>query len=218
MLARVAEMLVRPFLPLVGALEDRLEELEEMALRSQPRVVTEVQALRRDTARLRRFVAPQREVVLAMMREEATPLVGRRARQRFSDVYELVYRTVESLDSDRLLLAAVLDTYRSAVADETNRVIKVLTIFSATLLPLTLIAGIYGMNFEHMPELEWRFGYAWALGLMAAVASGLWVWFARKGFIGGPRLRDLPRAVGMGLLHAATLPAKGVRRLNQRSR
>jgi magnesium transporter len=148
--------------------------------------------------------------MLALTREESTPLIDRRARLRFAHVYDQLYRMVESLDGARLLLAAVLETYRSAVAEATNRVMKVLTVFSAIVLPLTLIAGIYGMNFENMPELRWPAGYFLTLSVMAGTGVGLWIWFARKGYVGGPRLQDLPKAVGLGLLQVAALPVRGI--------
>ncbi len=210
MLARVADDSTDRFTPLLDALEERTEALEDEALLGDPRVIGEVQALRRDATRLRRIVAPQREVMLALSREESTPLIDRRARLRFAHVYDQLFRMVESLDGARLLLAAVLETYRSAVAEATNRVMKVLTVFSAIVLPLTLVAGIYGMNFDYMPELRWPVGYFLALGVMAVTAIGLWTWFVRKGFVGGPRLQDLPKAVGLGLWHVAALPVRGL--------
>lgn len=210
MLARVSAALVGPYLPVIDALDHRIADLEDRALTGDPSVIGEVQSLRRDVTRLRRFAAPQREVVMALAREEASTLVTRRARLRFADVTEQLYRTVESLDGSRLMLGSVLETYRSAVAEDMNGVMKVLTAFSAVLLPLSLLAGIWGMNFVHMPELDERWGYAAALGGMAVVAAGLWVYFRRRGFIGGPRLRDLPKAVGLGLLQIVALPIRGI--------
>ena len=210
MLARIAQATTYPFLPLIDLLDDHIESLEDRAIVRDPGVVGEVQALRRDATRLRRFVAPQREVLLALTREGATPLIGRRARQRFADVYEQLYRTVESLDSSRMLLGSVLETYRSSVAEDMNSVMKVLTVFSAIVLPLGLLAGIWGMNFANMPELDQPEGYFLALGLMATVAIGLWLYFARRGFIGGPRLREIPKSLGMGLFQMAALPVKGL--------
>lgn len=210
MLARVSAALVGPYLPVIDALDHRIADLEDRALAGDPSVIGEVQTLRRDVTRLRRFAAPQREVVMALGREEASTLVTRRARLRFADVTEQLYRTVESLDGSRLMLGSVLETYRSAVAEDMNGVMKVLTAFSAILLPLSLLAGIWGMNFAHMPELDEPWGYGLALGAMALVGTGLWLFFSRRGFIGGPRLRDLPKAVGLGLLQIVALPIRGI--------
>jgi hypothetical protein len=77
---------------------------------------------------------------------------------------------------------------------------KVLTVFSAIVLPLSLIAGIYGMNFRHMPELLWRWGYLGVMVLMVVVGVGLWMYFGKRGFIGGPRLGAVPGMMGKGLV------------------
>ncbi len=210
MLARLSEALVRPYLPLLEVLDDRVDDLEDLAIRSDPGVVTEVQALRRDIVRLRRELAAQREVLFRLSREDVSTLIDPRARLRFLDAFEQLDRVTQSLEGTRLILGSVLDTYRSAVAEDTNQVMKVLTIFSAILLPLTLIAGIYGMNFDRMPELRLAWGYYAALGLMLVTATGLWLYFARRGFVGRPRLRDVPKAVGLGIYQFATAPVRNL--------
>ena len=129
---------------------------------------------------------------------------------RFADVHEQLFRVVETLDGARLLLGSALETYRSAVAEEMNRVMKVLTVFSAIMLPLTLMAGVWGMNFENMPELDHPLGYGFALGSMLVVGVGLWLLFIRSGFVSNVMLKKLPRAIGLGLWQVATLPIKVV--------
>jgi magnesium transporter len=210
MLARLAAALVGSLLPLLDILEDRIEVVEDSAMEKHHSVIGEVQALRSDVTRLRRFVAPQREVMMALSREGATPLIGPRARMRFADVHEQLFRVVETLDGARLLLGSALETYRSAVAEEMNRVMKVLTVFSAIMLPLTLMAGVWGMNFDNMPELAHPLGYWFALGSMLVVGIGLWLLFIRSGFVSNVVLKKLPRAIGLGLWQVATLPIKVV--------
>ncbi len=197
-LARLAEISARRFLPLLEDLETRLEDLEDLAIAGHPEIPAVVQVLRRQTIEIRRMLAPQRDVMLTLARDEAT-MISERARHRFSDAHDLLHRTVETLDGDRIQLGGILETYRGTVAEKMNEVMKVLSVFSVILLPLSLIAGIYGMNFAHMPELGWRWGYFALLGVMAAVAAGLWVYFVRRGFIGGPRLSRLPGTVVRGL-------------------
>ena len=198
MLARVAEITARRFLPVIDEFEEKIDGLEDLAINAHPTVVATSQALRHDAIRLRRVLAPQREVMMSLARE-GHDMIGDRARQRFGDVYDHLFRLVESLDTARALLASVLDTYRSTVAESMNDVMKVLTVFSAILLPLSLLAGIYGMNFANIPELDWRWGYAGLLSVMATTAFGLWIYFGRRGFIGGPRLSRLSRGVGRGI-------------------
>lgn len=209
MLARIAEWQGRRYLPIIEELDHRIEELESSSMEGHPSVIGEVQALRRDVSLLRRVVGPQREVLLTLS-GEYSDLIDKRARLRFSSVYDHHYRLIETLDASRNMLGAVLDTYRSTVAERMNEVMKVLTVYAAILLPLSLLAGIYGMNFVNIPELEWRIGYFVLIGLMASIAIAQWVYFSRRGFIGGPSLRKLPGLVGRGLTSVALLPVRTV--------
>jgi magnesium transporter len=207
--AAIAEAGGRRYLPLLDALEERIEELEDLALVADPRLLAESQALRRDVIVLRRILGPQRDV-LRQLAQSISPLIDDRARREFSDVYDHHFRLVESMDAARALLAAVLDTYRGAVAERTNEVMKVLTVFSAILLPLGLVAGLWGMNFSQIPGSGWQWGFFALLGVMTVFAVGLWGYFARRGFIGGPKLRTIPKAVGLGLVHIGTAPLRAV--------
>ena len=207
--ARLAEAGARRFQPLIEGLEERVLDIEARAVAGDHTVIGEVQALRRDALMLRKIVGPLRDT---FMRLGSEPLagVGERARLRCQSVRDHYFRIAESLDTAQAVLGAMLETYRSTVAERTNEVMKVLTVFTAILLPLSLVAGIYGMNFAHMPELAWRLGYLWALGVMAVVAVGLWLYFARRGFVGGPRMSQAPRVVGKGLADLVRLTIKPV--------
>jgi magnesium transporter len=207
--AAIAEASSRRYLPLLDALDERIEAMEEDAIAGDPSILGDSQALRRDVILLRRTLGPQREVVLNLSRS-ISPLFSDETRRSFADVYDHYFRLVESLDAARALLGGVMETYRGAVAERTNEVMKVLTVFSAVLLPLGLIAGLWGMNFADVPGSGWRWGFVGLLGIMATIAVGLWVYFARRGFVGGPKLRDLPKAVGLGLVHVGTAPLRAV--------
>jgi magnesium transporter len=110
----------------------------------------------------------------------------------FRDLYDHMFRIAESIDVERDLATSTMEAYLSVVANRTNEIMKVLTIFSSILLPVNLVAGIYGMNFEMMPELKWKFGYGWALGLMASIVILMLLWFWRFGWL-GMRRRDVIR-------------------------
>jgi magnesium transporter len=207
--ARIAEAGAGRFEPLIGGLEERVLETESRALAGDHTVVGEVQALRRDALMLRKIVGPLRDTFMRLGSEDLAG-VEERARLRFQSVRDHYFRIAESLDTAQAVLGAVLETYRSTVAERTNDVMKVLTVFTAIMLPLSLVAGIYGMNFAHIPELGWQHGYPWALGLMVVIALGLWVYFARRGFIGGPRWRQAPRVIGKGLADLVRLTLKPI--------
>ncbi len=206
--AAIAEAGSRRYLPLLDALDTRIGALEEHAMAADPRTLGESQALRRDVIMMRRTLGPQRDV-LRQLSTSGSPLAETSGRA-FGDVYDHYFRLVESFDAARALLGSVLDTYRGAVAERTNEVMKVLTVFSAILLPLTLIAGLWGMNFDQIPGSQQSWGFYGVLGVMALLAIGLWLYFVRRGFVGGPKLREIPRGVGLGLVHLGAAPLRAV--------
>jgi magnesium transporter len=205
--ARIAEAGANRFRPLVDGLQARLDVLEEQAINADPQVPREVLALRRDVQFLRQVLVGQQQAFGELLEDELAGITRRGAR-RFRHVYDDFSRLADTLDGARSLLGNLLETYRSTVAERANEVMKVLTVFSAIVLPLSLLAGIYGMNFAHMPELGWQWGYGLVLGVMASVAFGLWTYFSRRGFIGGPRLSKVPGAVGKGLVDLVKLTTK----------
>ncbi len=136
------------------------------------------------------------------------PVLDDDARGFFDRLYEHHSRLGETLDGARVLLNSVVETYRGAVADQTNEIVRVLTVFSAIMLPLSLIAGAWGMNFVDIPGGEEPWGFWILLAVMLLVGVGFWVYFARRGFVGAPRLRDLPKSVGLGLVQVGVAPIK----------
>lgn len=213
--AAIAESGSRRYLPLLDDLEERIEQLEDLAVAAEPATLGEAQALRRDVIVLRRIVGPQREVMRNLSRSDSG-VVDQRAARAFGDTYDHYFRLVESLDSARALLGSVIELYRGAVAERANEVMKVLTVFSAILLPLSLIAGIWGMNFPNLPGADRAWGVFVVFGAMASIALGLWMYFVRRGFVGGPRLSELPKAVGLGMVHIGAAPLRAVTRRNHR--
>jgi magnesium transporter len=213
--ALLAEAGASRFNVLVDALEERVEELDRRALVGDPGVIGEIHALRRDALMLRRVLVPQLGTIRRLARDKS-PTLGDRARMRLTSVQDQYDRATDSLATSGALLGAVLETYRATVVERANEVMKVLTVFAAIVLPLSLIAGIYGMNFARMPELDWRWGYFGVLGVMATVAVSLWAYFAKRGFIGGPKIGRIPKALGLGiagLVHLTTQPLGTVGRI-----
>lgn len=171
------------YFPILDGIGAEIEKLEVGVLESTGREQLEsILELRRRLGMLRRIMLPHRSVFnhLANSRDE---LFDATASLNFRDTLDNVLRLTDAIDQQRDQLANVKDTYLSVVSQKTNEIMKVLTLFSAIMLPLTFIAGVYGMNFDNMPELRTRNGYFAILGVMAAVAGGLFYIFRKKRWI-----------------------------------
>jgi magnesium transporter len=199
----------RRYPALIDALESQIEALEELAMRGDPRTITESYALRRDIVVMRRVLVPQRQIYDELA-EGGHPLIDAESRHSFDRVTDFQAQILESVEAARSLLGSVLESHRGAVADQTNEIVRVLTVFSAILLPLALVTGIFGMNFVEIPLAAHRYGFWIIVGLMALGAVALWLYFGTRGFVGAPRLSELPRAVGVGLYHVGTAPIRVV--------
>ena len=163
--------------------EDRIEALEERVFDEQEQDERAVQRdlfrLRRDLLEYRRRVLPLREVLAALLRREVEWL-DEATLVHLQDVYDHVLRAVDLVDSERELLGNVVEAQLAIMSNRMNAVMKTMTSWGAILLGATLVAGIYGMNFDHMPELGWRFGYPFALGIMATITVVGYRYFRRR--------------------------------------
>ena len=178
----ICDQVVDYYFPVLDKVAEEVEKVEEEIFQAPTRAhLQRLLELRRRLATLRRVMLPHRQVFNHLANAK-NPYVDDSAALFFRDIYDNVLRLGDAIDQQRDLLASTKETYLSVLGQRTNEVMKVLTLFSAILLPLSVIAGIYGMNFEHMPELHSRYGYFAALGLMAAVATGLVWWFRRRGW------------------------------------
>src|SRR5207247_8586857 len=163
-----------------GACVPWIEELGELVQHPEssaidepsPLVLVQMQRVRHQLLALRRAVWPMREEVAILIREESD-LVTPETRIFLRDVYDHAVQALEIVESLRETAVSVMEVYLSVQNQRLQEVMKVLTVIATIFIPLTFIASIYGMNFEHMPELKARYGYAWALGLMLATAVGL---------------------------------------------
>ena len=172
------------YLPYLDQLDDRIDAVEQDLLaRPGKQTLERIYGLRRDVISMRRVVTPQLEVMRRLGRETEFAAIPNEAAVYFRDIYDDLFRVTQAADSYRELLAGALDSYLSALSNEMNQVMKVLTVFASIMLPLTFLAGVWGMNFEHMPEIPWRYGYAFALSLMAITAAGLLWFFKRKNWL-----------------------------------
>lgn len=167
------DTIVDDYFPVVDELEDQLEVLDQSLFeRFDQRVIDRIFGLKKELILFRKVVAPTRDVSLLLMRREEG-LINPATSIYLQDVYDHLIRVADSIDTYRDLVGGSIEAYLSVIANRTNDTMKRLTSISAVLMSVTLIAGIYGMNFRHMPELEWKFGYEFALGLMLAIALAL---------------------------------------------
>jgi magnesium transporter len=161
-------------------LGERVEFLEEeVVTQPDPGTLQGIHQLKRDMVFLRRSVWPLREVVTALGRED-TPLVSEGVRVYFRDVYDHTIQVIDIIETFRDMVSGMLDIYLSSLSNKMNEVMKVLTIIATIFIPLTLITSLYGMNFEYMPELKWRWGYPAVLVIMVAVVGVMLAYFRRR--------------------------------------
>ncbi|SJM90034.1 magnesium/cobalt transporter CorA [Crenothrix polyspora] len=161
--------------------DELIEEVEdELLLNPSAKTLVTIQKIRRELIFLRRTIAPLRELLKSLHRSSESALLDDRTRRYFGDVYDHVIRISESAESYRDLIASMLDIYLSSISNKMNETMKVLTVFASIFIPLTFIAGVYGMNFEYMPELKWRWGYPVLWSVFIGVSVFLLVYFKRK--------------------------------------
>lgn len=159
---------------------ERIEDLEDQVMTDpHPETVREIHQLKREVILLRKAVWPLREVIAALQRRESN-LIGEMVEVYLRDLYDHTIQVIDTIEASRDMLAGMLDVYLSSISNRMNEVMKFLTIIGTIFIPLTFIAGLYGMNFQNMPELHWRWGYVACLSLMLMVALFLLIYFKRK--------------------------------------
>ncbi len=175
----ILDAVVDDYYVVLERIGDRIEELEEELMRSPtPATLHAVYALKREVISLRKSVWPLRELIGGLQRER--DLVRESTQVYLRDLYDHAVQVLDTVETYRDILAGMLDIYLSSVSNRMNEVMKVLTVIATIFIPLTFIAGVYGMNFEHMPELSWRYGYALIWGVMIAVGLGMLAFFRRR--------------------------------------
>jgi magnesium transporter len=186
LLYQILDQIVDFYMPVMEDFDEAITELEDNIFNMKVKgneVLENILLLKRSVLRLRRISSKQQEVLLRMSRGEFA-LIEQQMLPFFRDIYDHLVRVTDLAENYRDLLSGTLDAYLSVVSNRMNEIMKVLTIFSAIMLPLTFIAGVYGMNFDNMPELHSRYGYYAVVVVMLLVAIGMLFYFRRKGWIG----------------------------------
>jgi magnesium transporter len=173
------DAIVDDYMPMLDDFSDRLDELEAQIFENfQPESLHDIFRIKKQLIFLRRAVVPLREVFNTMLRREQ-PIFSRETMIYFQDVYDHLIRVADSIDALREIAGSTMDAYLSVSGNRTNFVMKRLTSIAAILMSVTLIAGIYGMNFNFMPELRWRYGYIGALASMLVIGLALYFYFRK---------------------------------------
>ncbi len=163
--------------------DEKLDALEdEVYAKPNSHTAYKIQQIRKEIITLRGWIAPVRDLVARLIESE-TPLITKDTRLFLRDALDHANEIHETLQLQREMAFSLMDMYMSSVSNRMNEVMKVLTIMASIFIPLTFIAGIYGMNFEYMPELTWRHGYFAVLGLMGLIFIALLFYFKRKGWL-----------------------------------
>lgn len=164
-------------------LEHYSEQLEELDARvmteGRPETLQAIHRLKRELAEVRRAAWPLRDLISGLERAD-TPLLHRSTRPYLRDLYDNAVHIIDTVEIFREMASGLLDVHLSVVGNRMNEIMKVLTLIATVFMPLTFVAGIYGMNFVHMPELAWRYGYAAALAVMAGVAVAMIAFFRSR--------------------------------------
>lgn len=207
LLGRLADPVTRRLYGVVELLDDRIEELTRMALDADPALVADLTAVRADLARVRRILHPQRET-LDLLRRSPSDLVSDSARRRFSDVFDVADRTALAFDAARSALSETLEAYRGAEARQATEVTKVLTIYAAIMLPLSLIAGFFGMNVVDLPGMERSWAWIAILATMLVITLLSLGMFVALDWIRPLSGRRAGAALGRGLIEVTKTPVQ----------
>jgi magnesium transporter len=183
MLHQILDRVIDNYFPKLDIIEDKIDALETTVVTDpKPELLTRIFELRHTVAHLRRVATQEREVLIEISRGQF-PFVSERAQVYFKDIYDHLFRIVEVADNLREALNVMVQVYVSMVSNQLNHTMRVLTVIATLMLPLTVITGIYGMNFEFMPELHWKYGYYGILIGMGAVSMGMIIYFRRRNWL-----------------------------------
>lgn len=176
----ITDAVVDEYFPILDNIDERFSGIEARLL-DKPAAsdLNDLFKLKRILVDLRKILSPHRELVNTLIRYEGV-FIRDDNRVFYIDVYDHLMRIFDFLDTYRDLISSSQEIYLTVVSNRMNEVMKTLTVIATITLPLTLISSIYGMNFRHIPELEWRYGYFWALGLMLTTAGALVYYFRKK--------------------------------------
>ncbi|WP_043903946.1 magnesium/cobalt transporter CorA [Parageobacillus genomosp. 1] len=179
---RIIDKLVDDYFPLIYHIEDVLNELEENTNdETIQEIIEKVFDIRGDLSKLRRTIVPMRDLLYRIIHSDRLQRMKER-QLYFHDIYDHLLKLSEMIETNREITSDIRDSYLSLNSNRMNNIMMALTAITTIFMPLTFIVGIYGMNFNYMPELHWKYGYFAVLGVMAFIALSMFFWFKRNGW------------------------------------
>lgn len=178
----ILDRLVDGYFPVMTEIEDALNIIDDNTDKMPiSKLLEHLFDIRGQLLKFRHSVYPMRDLLYRMMNSHRLEWVKQQT-QYFSDIYDHLLKLSEMIESNREMTMDIRDSYLSINTNQTNNIMKILTVITTIFMPLTFIAGIYGMNFANMPELQWQYGYFYALGLMSIIGVSMFIWFKKKGW------------------------------------
>jgi magnesium transporter len=177
------DLVVDHYFEVLDCFSENIEKLEEDIISdAQSKSMRELYSIKREVMLMKKVIFPLREMISGLLREDIDAISANTALY-LRDVHDHTSQVLENIESYRELIASLMDLYLSQVSNKMNNIMKVLTVISVIFMPLTFVAGIYGMNFDDMPELHWRYGYPVVWGVMIALVIGMLIGFRKKGWL-----------------------------------
>lgn len=183
LLFSLMDLIVDQYFLVLDTFGEKFEKLEDDIISQQNSdPLKELYALKRELNLMRKSVWPVREMIGTLLRDDST-LIKEPTLPYLRDLHDHAAQVIETIDSYREMLTGLMELHYSILSNRMNSIMKTLTIISAIFIPLSFIAGVYGMNFDNMPELHWQNGYFYTLALMATVATGFMIYFKKRGWL-----------------------------------
>ncbi|MGF6953692.1 magnesium transporter [Neobacillus sp. B4I6] len=177
----IIDELVDCYFPILHQIEDKLNEYEEKEASSK-KIIEEVYEIRRELIRLRKSIIPMRDLLYRMINSKRIQET-KQIHHYFSDIYDHLMKLTDMVASNQDVTSDMRENYMSIQSNRMNSIMMTLTVITTIFMPLTFIVGVYGMNFDHMPELHWQYGYFITLGVMAIIVIVMIFWFYKKGWL-----------------------------------